>query len=101
MNKLIITLLGLGAIATFTMKADNPKKIATPIVVSVATPISVGSTCPRNDVQTSTFKTVENVDVPIPLHCLEPNCGLGVYSRRENETVEKCSFCGAVKPEQG
>lgn len=43
------------------------------------------------------------LDDTAPLHCLEKNCGLGVYSKHKGEPdeVERCSFCGASKPVNG
>lgn len=36
-------------------------------------------------------------DFPLPAHCKEPNCGIGVYSPRANDE-ERCSYCNALKP---
>lgn len=76
------------------------------IAFSASTPTSTKAEfCTRmdhlvnNSIQVAA--TPETVDTPVPLHCLEPTCGLGVYSKRENEdTIEQCSYCGAIKPEK-
>ena len=37
-------------------------------------------------------------DFPLPVHCKEPNCGIGVYSPRKDSDEERCTYCGSLKP---
>lgn len=56
--------------------------------------------CPRAEGFVAAAEPTVIVDDTTPLHCLEKNCGLGVYSKHKGEPdeVERCSFCGAQKP---
>jgi hypothetical protein len=59
--------------------------------------------CPRAEGTVAAAIEPTVIDDTVPLHCLEKNCGLGVYSKRKGEPdeVERCSFCGASKPVNG
>lgn len=72
----------------------------TPIIAPIPRPTRSIEVCPRNQPFAKQTEQ-EIIDGPIPLHCLQPNCGLGVYRKKENDTVERCSYCEAPKPEQG
>lgn len=97
---LIISVVGL-ALVSFTIGAEDKTKKISPVVEHLTPrPIQVGEFCPRSGTQSTVTVLTETSDIPVPQHCLEPNCGLGVYSKHENETVEKCSYCGTVRPEK-
>lgn len=53
--------------------------------------------CPRNFPSGQTSST-SVADTGSPQHCLESNCGLGVYVLREDEVYERCSYCNALRP---
>ena len=55
--------------------------------------------CPRAEPYSVITSTSESVaDNTAPQHCIELNCGLGVYSLRKDSDKECCSFCGALRP---
>ena len=54
--------------------------------------------CPRNTEGHGGVVTHIMRDFEVPQHCLEKDCGLGVYSKQQEDEVERCSYCGAIKP---
>jgi hypothetical protein len=53
--------------------------------------------CTRDGVFQPALATDTTVgDFPVPVHCKEPNCGLGVYSRHKDSNEERCSYCSAL-----
>ena len=99
----IIPIIGL-ALVSFTIGAEDKTnelngKIV-PVVEHFPKFTQRMDSCPRNDIQNTVAVPTEMSDVPVPQHCLELNCGLGVYSKKENETVEKCTYCGAIRTEK-
>lgn len=73
-----------------------------PVVYPIPRPKYNPNYCPRFEVNNTFTTTVESVaDVNTPQHCLEPNCGLGVYSRHAGDDVERCSYCNAVRVATG
>lgn len=100
---IIISVIGL-ALVSFTIGAEDKTKELTGKIVPAIEHIPKFTqrmdSCPRNDIQNTVAVATEMSDIPTPQHCLEPNCGLGVYSKQENETVEKCSYCSAVRSEK-
>lgn len=96
------------ALTTIIGAEDNKKKLspqpllveANPVVISIPRPVSLSDSCTRNQTLPAVSTEQQTIDADIPLHCLEPNCGLGVYRKKENETVERCSYCEAIKPEK-
>ena len=78
---------------------DLPLQFAEYIIAPIPRPKNNPNYCPRSEGYTTPTSTVELVaDYTAPLHCLEVNCGLGVYSLRKDSDKECCSFCGALKP---
>ena len=54
--------------------------------------------CPRNYPLGSFTTTQIESDQSSPQHCLESNCGLGVYVLRDDEVHQRCSYCNSVRP---
>lgn len=55
--------------------------------------------CTRDGLPQPTTVTENTVaDFPVPVHCKETNCGIGVYSLRKDSDEERCSYCGSLKP---
>jgi hypothetical protein len=69
--------------------------IAEPVFMPIPRPKNNPNYCPRNETGIANNNTEFNLEQP--LHCLEPNCGLGVYRIAEGETVEKCSYCNSPR----
>lgn len=69
------------------------------IIASMVQPKNNPNYCPRAEPYSAiTFNSESVADVAAPQHCVEPNCGLGVYSLRKDSDKECCSFCGALRP---
>ena len=112
MKKIIIPFVAV--VTAFTLNSiigaeDNKTKYyiqpsvveASPIIVPIPRPNTKVETCPRNEPSSPLTNKVETIDTPIPQHCLELNCGLGVYSKQSENAEERCSFCGALRPTKG
>ena len=100
-NNLITPPIENLVIASSTIALIQPA-IAEPIVQPIPRPKYNPNYCPRFEVNNTFVSTVESVaDVNTPQHCLEPNCGLGVYSRHAGDDVERCSYCNAVRVATG
>lgn len=92
MNKPYIGILGIAVLASFNIGAEDNKK---QLIAKERTVDTRMDACPRIG---AALTPTETQDPSSPQHCLELNCGLGVYSLHENETVEKCSYCGSPRP---
>jgi hypothetical protein len=85
--------------------SNKPKELySTQIEVLIPIPepelaqtTNIPAVCTRNGT-IQALPVVDIVDTPIPQHCVEPNCGLGVYTEHVNEVGQRCSFCGAARP---
>jgi hypothetical protein len=96
------------AVTTIIGAEDNKKKLSpqpllvesSPVVIPIPRPTLKADFCTRTQTVPMVSTEQQTINTDIPLHCLEPNCGLGVYRKKENETVERCSYCEAIKPEK-
>lgn len=78
----------------------KPAVLDVTTVVPIPRPKYNPNYCPRTEDGRATAEPTVIVDDSIPQHCLERNCGLGVYSKRAGEPdgVERCSYCDAQRP---
>ena len=66
------------------------------VIVPIPRPRNNPEYCPRNEIPGTASSHV--TDAVAVQHCVEKDCGLGVYSQHKEDSVERCSYCGAVKP---
>ena len=66
------------------------------LIAPIPRPKNNPNYCPHNEPYSA--PSVYVVDVNVPQHCVEINCGLGVYSARKDSDQERCSYCGSLKP---
>ena len=66
------------------------------VIVPIPRPRTNPEYCPRNEIPGVASSHV--TDAIAVQHCVEKDCGLGVYSQHKEDSVERCSYCGAVKP---
>jgi hypothetical protein len=114
MNKKISLIAGVSfASIAFSgiIGADDKLRPTTPIpllveksviIVPIPRPSAISDMCTRNGFAPSLqpVVTATGEEVPNPQHCLQKDCGLGVYSMKEGETIERCSYCGASRHQQ-
>ena len=77
-------------------REDLPSLVAEFLIAPIPRPKNNPNYCPHNEPYSA--PSVYVVDVNVPQHCVEINCGLGVYSARKDSDQERCSYCGSLKP---
>lgn len=68
------------------------------VIVPIPRPKTNPNYCPRDEEGRNIVENAPIIDDSIPQHCLEKNCGIGIYSKGKEDTIERCTYCGAAKP---